>query len=144
MLRPRLFQIVDPNAGQTCTIVSFQKCDRNYIEQRKTTLEKEIRAVLAPGESENVFLNDNDGIWFGGHVRTRNGKPIALNVPHRADMEYIQQAESRLKTPNTKRDILLHLPFLTWVDLPVKSLTAVSFRPKQALLNMCRFRIQKV
>ena len=105
MSRSTLFQVVDPNAGQTCTIVSFQKCDRSYVEKRKETLEKELRAVLAPGESENVFQSDEDGIWFGGHVRVRNGKPIALSVPHKADLEYIQRAESRLKTPTSKRAI---------------------------------------
>jgi hypothetical protein len=105
MSRNKLFQVVDPNAGQTCTIVSFQKGDRSFIEQRKVTLEKELRAVLAPGESENVFQNDADGIWFGGHIRMRNGKPIALSVPNKADMEYIQRAESRLKSPSTKRDL---------------------------------------
>jgi hypothetical protein len=90
VLRNHLFQVVDPNAGQTCTIASFQKADRPYVEQRKTTLEKELRLVLAPGESENVFINDTEGLWFGGHVRIRHGKPIALNVPNKADMEYIQ------------------------------------------------------
>jgi hypothetical protein len=105
MSRSKLFQVVEPNAGQTCTIVSFQKGDRQYVDKRKATLEKEIRSVLAPGESENVFQNDAEGIWFGGHIRMRNGKPIALSVPHRADMEYIQQAESRLKSPASKRDI---------------------------------------
>jgi hypothetical protein len=105
MSRSKLFQVVDPNAGQTCTIVSFQKCDRSYIEQRKTSSENELRSVLAPSESENVFMNDADGIWFGGHVRSRNGKLIALSVPHRADMEYIQQAESRLTSPTTKKDV---------------------------------------
>ena len=105
MSRSTLFQVVDPNAGQTCTIVSFQKNDRSYVEKRKETLEKELRAVLAPGESENVFQSDEDGIWFGGHVRVRNGKPIALSVPHKADLEYIQRAESRLKTPTSKRAI---------------------------------------
>jgi hypothetical protein len=74
------------------------------VEKRKLTLEKELRSVLAPGESENIFLNDTEGIWFGGHVRLRNGKPIALNVPNKADMKYIQQAESRLQSPQSKRD----------------------------------------
>ncbi len=32
----------DPNAGQTCTNVTFQKGDRQYIEQCKLTLEQEI------------------------------------------------------------------------------------------------------
>jgi hypothetical protein len=104
MSRDYLFQVVDPNAGHTCTIVSFQKSDRQFIEKRKATLEKELCSVLAPGESENVFQNNEDGIWFGGHVRTRNGKPIALSMPHKADMEYIQQAESRLKSLQAKRD----------------------------------------
>lgn len=106
MSRKFLFHIVDPNAGQTCTIVSFQKCDRMYIEQRKINLENEIRAVLEQGECNKVFLNNEEGIWFGGHVRKKNGKPIALSVPHKADLEYIQLAESRLKSPQEKRDFI--------------------------------------
>jgi hypothetical protein len=104
MSRNNLFQVVDPNAGQTCTVVSFQKVDCPYVEQRKISLEKELRSVLAPGERENVFINDTDGLWFGGHIRICNGKPIALSVPNKADMEYIQQAETRLKTPQAKPD----------------------------------------
>jgi hypothetical protein len=100
MSRNYLFQVVDLNAGQTCTIVSFQKGDRSYVENRKATLEKELRSVLAPGESENVFLNDDEGIWFGGHVRLRNGKPIALNVPNKADLEY---TSSGIRTNSARR-----------------------------------------
>jgi hypothetical protein len=33
MTRNRLFQLVDPNAGLTCTVATFQKCDKRFIEQ---------------------------------------------------------------------------------------------------------------
>ncbi len=104
MSRNRLFQIVDPNAGQTCTIVTFQTCDRHYIEQRKLILENEIRSVLAPGEAAKIFTEETEGLWFGGHVRKRNGKPINLSIPHKADMEYMKQAESLLNSPPKKRE----------------------------------------
>ncbi len=42
MSRNHLFQVVNHNAGQTCTIVTFQKVDRLFIEQCKLTLEKEL------------------------------------------------------------------------------------------------------
>ncbi len=103
MSRNRLFQIVDPNAGQTCTIVTFQKADRLFIEQCNLTLEKELRNVLAPGESSKLFIEDTEGIWFGGNVRKTNGKPIALSVPNKADLDYINQTNSTLNNPPTKR-----------------------------------------
>ncbi len=68
-------------------------------------LEQEIRAVLEEGESTKVFLNEEEGIWFGGHVRKRNGKPITLSVPNKADLEYIKQAETMMNNPPKKRNI---------------------------------------
>jgi hypothetical protein len=38
MVRTRLFQVVDPNAAQDCVLVTFQRCDRPFIEDRKFEL----------------------------------------------------------------------------------------------------------
>lgn len=103
MSRNRLFQVVDPNAGQTCTIVTFQKSDKHFIEQRKFTLEKELRAILAPGESSKLFVDDVEGIWFGGNARKKNGKTIALTIPNKSDIDYITQTNSILNNPPPKR-----------------------------------------
>lgn len=105
MARNRLFQVVDPNAGQTCTIVTFQKCDRQFIEHRKLTLEKELKAVLAAGEFEKIINDESEGIWFGGNVRIKNGKPITLSVPNKADLDYIKNADAILNNPPKKRTI---------------------------------------
>jgi hypothetical protein len=105
MSRNKLFQVVDPNAGQTCTIVTFQKSDRHFIEQRKATLERELRAILGPEDIEKIFIDPNDGIWFGGNVRTKNGKPVTVNVPNKSDIEYIKNADAILNNPPKKRNI---------------------------------------
>jgi hypothetical protein len=104
MSRNRLFQLADPNAGQTCTIVTFQKNDRLFIDQRKASIEQELRSVLAQGEASKLFTDEVEGIWFGGHARKRNGKPIALSIPHKADLEYIKHTESLLNTQPKKRN----------------------------------------
>jgi hypothetical protein len=78
--RNHLFQVVDPNAGITCTIATFQQKDKPFIEQRKPTLESEIRSCLAPGESIKVFQDDVEGMWFGGTIKRRNGKPISIQA----------------------------------------------------------------
>jgi hypothetical protein len=108
MSRNLLFQVVDPNAGQTCTIVTFQKQDHHFIERCKTTLEAEIRATLADGEHLKVFTDDSIGIWFGGNVRKKNGRPITLSVPNKADYDYIKTAETFLNNPPKKHDFNAH------------------------------------
>ncbi len=67
-------------------------------------MENEIRSVLAPGEAIKIFTEEAEGLWFGGHVRKRNGKPINLSILHKADMEYVKQAESLLNSPPKKRE----------------------------------------
>jgi hypothetical protein len=46
MSRNRLFQVIDPNAGLTCTIATFQQKDKPFVEQRKPSLEAEIRSFF--------------------------------------------------------------------------------------------------
>lgn len=98
-----LFQVVDPNESQTCTIVTFQKQDCQFIEQPKTTLEEEIHATLTDGEHLKVFTEDSSGIWLGGNVRKKNRKPITLSVPNKADYDFIKNADTFLNTPPKKR-----------------------------------------
>lgn len=103
MQRNRLFHIIDPNAGNTCTIATFQKVDKAFIEQRKLSLEQEIRSVLEKGEASKVFLDEVEGIWFGGTVKHKNGKPIAIHTPSRTDLEYQKHTDSILNNPPNKK-----------------------------------------
>ncbi len=142
MSRNRLFQIADPNAGQTCTIVTFQKVDRQFIDLRKASIEQELRSVIAQGESAKIFINEVEGIWFGGHARKRNGKPIILSIPHKADLDYIKQTEHLLNTP-PKNAIMPSIR--DKFSLQLKSLTGGWSRPStHKLRNRFPSRTQRV
>jgi filamentous hemagglutinin family protein len=41
------------------------------------TLESEIRQIIAEGKEGNVFIEDEEGIWFGGVNKTNTGRILA-------------------------------------------------------------------
>jgi filamentous hemagglutinin family protein len=45
---------------------------RSFLDWKK--LESEIWSVLAEGEDGKVFINNEEGIWFGGKGKTKIGK----------------------------------------------------------------------
>jgi hypothetical protein len=51
MTRNRLFQVVDINPSHDSVIVTYQRSDRSFVEDRKFTLEQEILSHLAPGNT---------------------------------------------------------------------------------------------
>lgn len=73
MSRPQLFQQAEPNHGATVTIVTFQAQDREQVLAHQASLEDEIHQVIAEGESEKIFLDDNEGIWFDGVNKQKSG-----------------------------------------------------------------------
>jgi hypothetical protein len=110
MQRNRLFHIIDPNAGHTCTIATFQKSDKAHIEQRKLSLEQGIRSVLEKGEAPKVFIDEIEGIWFGGTVRHKNGKPFSITAPSKTDMEFRKHTDSILNNPPNKKRLQQNSP----------------------------------
>ncbi len=82
MSRPQLFSQVEPNSGAHVTVVTFQSQDRDMVMDRQASLENEIRQVLASDQSQNVFKNDSEGIWFGAVTQTKEGniKPLPSSV----------------------------------------------------------------
>jgi hypothetical protein len=66
MTSPVLFQHVEPNFTNSITMAVFQKADNPHVLARQATLEAEIRTLIATGEEHKVFLNPQDGLWFGG------------------------------------------------------------------------------
>ncbi len=57
MSRNRLFQAIDPNAGLTCTIATFQQKDKPFVEQRKPTIDAEIRSFYQEVLSDAKMVN---------------------------------------------------------------------------------------
>jgi hypothetical protein len=76
MSRPRLFQVLDPNAAQICVLVIFQRCNRPLVEERKLGLEEELWSVIAPGESAKLFQDELEGLRLVGPYHKKKGKVI--------------------------------------------------------------------
>jgi hypothetical protein len=63
---PQLFQQGNPNQAAVVTIVTFQAQYCNLVLSCQTTLGEEICSVIDEGEEDKIFLNNLDGMWFGG------------------------------------------------------------------------------
>ena len=74
MSQPQLFQHMEPNASSIVTIVTFQKQDRDLVYLYQASLELEIGQVIAEDKKKLVFINDDDGIWFGGVNKAKTGR----------------------------------------------------------------------
>jgi len=103
MVRNRLFQVVDPNAAQDCVLVTFQRCDRPFIEDRKFELEKEILSHLEPGQASSVFLDEFEGISFVGAFHKKKGKVIRIHQPTKEHQDFVRHANNSLSSPPKKR-----------------------------------------
>jgi hypothetical protein len=89
MSRPQLFQQTEPNHGATVTIVTFQASDKDFVMALQETLEEEICNVLAPDQEQKIFLNEFDGIWFGGVNKTKKGLQYSsLKNKTKDDVDY--------------------------------------------------------
>lgn len=103
MARNRLFQVVDLNATREYVIVTFQRCDRTYIEERKFELEKEILSHLAPNQASKVFADEFEGIQFINAYHKQRGKVIRIHQPGRIHQDFIRHADTVLSSPPKKR-----------------------------------------
>jgi len=108
MSRPQLFQQAEPNHGAMVTIVTFQAQDRDLVLAHQATLEDEIRQVIAEGESEKVFVDDNEGVWFGGVNKQKTGRMnIIPKHTNKASIEYVSHINHIMNSPPKKR---VHTP----------------------------------
>jgi hypothetical protein len=103
MSHSQLFQFVEPNISGVTTIVTFQSCDKPFIDARKAYLEAELRKIILPGEEHKVFLNDEDGIWFSGVRKQKNGKIFTAQQPSKSTMAQYNHVTSILHSPPKKR-----------------------------------------
>jgi hypothetical protein len=58
MSRNRLFQVVDLASIPDQIIVTYQRCDKELVEDRKFTVETEILSHLAPGQAAFIFEDE--------------------------------------------------------------------------------------
>ena len=62
-------------------------------------MEAEIRSCLATGESTKGFQDDVEGLWFGGTIKRRNGKPVSIQAHSKEDAAFLQHANNLLNSP---------------------------------------------
>lgn len=103
MCRSQLFQFIEPNASGMVTLATYQSQDKKYVEERQLTLEQEIRQVLAHGEAEKVFKNDDEGIWFGSVSKQKNGRIISSQQPNKQNIEHKNHINTIMNSPPKKR-----------------------------------------
>lgn len=76
---------------------------------RQATLEDEIHSVIADGEASKIFLNDIDGIQFGGANKIKHGiKKKNLKNCSKEDAEYSEHINRIMNSPPKKR--ILNIP----------------------------------
>jgi hypothetical protein len=109
MSRPQLFYQVEKNSGAHVTIIMFQSQDHDLVMDCQASLENEICQVLASDQSQNAFINDSEGIWFGAVTKTKEGniKPLSSSAS-KPDIVYSSHINCMLHSPPKKR--VLNLP----------------------------------
>jgi hypothetical protein len=85
-------------------MVSYQKQDHELVIARQATLETELHNIIAPGEEANLFLNPDDGIWFGGVKKNKHGKINPIQ-PNGFDNNYVQHLNCMMNSPPKKRSL---------------------------------------
>jgi hypothetical protein len=103
MSRNRLFQVVDLKSSQDCVIVTYQRMDKSFIEERKFKLEKELLSHLVPGQANQVFEDELAGIQFVAAYHKNRGKVIRVHYPTKSHQDCVQHANNILSSPPKKR-----------------------------------------
>jgi len=84
-------------------MAAYQKIDQFYIDKWKTSLESEIRQVIAVGEAVKVFQDETEGMWFGSVIKNKGGKVISSQPPTCAGVDYTNKVNKLLASPPKKR-----------------------------------------
>jgi hypothetical protein len=104
MLQPQLFQQAEPNLSTVVTIVTFQAQDRDLVLAQQTTLESKIRQVIADREAGKIFVDEEEGIWFGGANKSKSGRlTITDTYAQQETVQYISHVNRIMSSPPKKR-----------------------------------------
>ena len=110
MPRTRLFQVVDIVPTQKCVLVTFQKADKQLVEDRQFDLEAELSDQLASGQASKLFTDVTQGLRFGHAYHKQRGKVIKIHNPSQTHLDFIQHADRLLASPPKKRKNTNMLP----------------------------------
>jgi hypothetical protein len=102
MSKNRLFQVVDLNTSHDCVIVTYQRVDKSFIEDRKFTLEQELLSHLTPGQANLVFQDKFEGIQLVPAHHEHRGKIICVHHPTKSHQEFVKHADNILSSPPKK------------------------------------------
>jgi len=105
MSRPQLFTQVKPNPAATVTLVTYQARDHNLVSARKATLESEIRNIIKDGEAGKVFIDDTEGIWFGGVNNPKYGRHFDSTNTNRDAIAYSSHINKVMSSPPKKTNL---------------------------------------
>jgi len=103
MSRPQLFQNVETTNNKDIIIATYQKGDLKYINERKLTLETDLKAQLSPESAADILVSEEDGLWFSAVTKTKHGQIIPAAQTSKMNLEYIQYTNSVLSSPPKKR-----------------------------------------
>jgi hypothetical protein len=77
--------------------------DRDYVLARKNTLEAELRQVVNPADENKIFVDPQEGIWFG-NVHQSKHRAIVKTAHHtKTGQAYANKVNSLLYSPPKKR-----------------------------------------
>lgn len=65
------------------------------FKNKIASLESKSRQVIADGEEDKVFINNEDGIWFGGINETKTGCILAAQQADRSSSSYNKHTARR-------------------------------------------------
>ena len=102
MPRTRLFQVVDIVPTQKCVLVTFQKADRQLVEDRQFDLEAELSDQLASGQASKLFIDITKGLRYGHAYHKQRGKVIKIHNPSQTHLDFVQHADRLLASPPAK------------------------------------------
>jgi hypothetical protein len=66
MSRPQFFLFVEPNNSDITALATFQSMKNLLLVKRKSIIESELRAIIAPSESHKLFVCETEGLWYDG------------------------------------------------------------------------------
>jgi hypothetical protein len=103
MLQPQLFQTVKPNFTTLATIVTYQATDQTLVHARRESLESELWQIIASDNEEKLFVDHEQGLWFGEISKTKTGHFTTSKKITKESVEYSTHLNRIMNSPLKKR-----------------------------------------
>jgi len=103
MSHPQLFKHAEPNSSGLVTMAVFNNTDHDKVLSRQPSLEQELRSIIEEGEENKLFLNPNEGIWFGKILKNKGRRIITHRHPNKQELARAKLVSSMPQTPPPKK-----------------------------------------